>query len=157
MRIALFQHCRFSHITNLQLSPVTSFRFHAIFSKRGRRSLFPITNPYCVDPFSPTVTAKSHPRFKRWRAGPHSLQILTRLGSRDSYAPWFAFECASARGFNSIGCQAPRHSVVRLGARIVRLRVLFSYAEPSKHALSTQTLMPSAVSDLYNADICLVF
>ena len=109
MRIALFQHCRFSHITNLQLSPVTSFRFHAIFSKRGRRSLFPITNPYCVDPFSPTVTAKSHARFKRWRAGPHSLQILTRLGSRDSYAPWLGFECASARGFNSIGCQPPRH------------------------------------------------
>lgn len=156
MRIALFQHCRFSHIANLQLSPVTSFRFHAIFSKRGRRSLFPITNPYCVDPFSPTVTAKSHARFKRWRAGPHSLQILTRLGSRDSYAPWLRLNAIPPEALILLAA-SHRGTDVRLGARIVRLRVLFSYAQPSKHALSTQTLMPSAVSDLYNADICLVF
>src|SRR6218665_3038987 len=27
----------------------------------------------------------------------------------DSYAPWLAFECTPARGFNSIGCRPPLH------------------------------------------------
>ena len=68
-------------------------------------------------PYAPPVIAKMDDNFKPG-ARPHSLQILTRLVSRlNALSPAALILLAASN----------RGTEARVGARIVRLRVLFSY------------------------------